>query len=63
MPMTPNEMVKLLETKGFHTVKTKSGHRKMKNDETGRWTIIPMHGGKELDKGTERKILKQAGLI
>ena len=63
MPMTSNEMIKLLEKKGFREISNKSGHRKMKNFKTGNWTVVPMHGGKELNKGIEHKILKQAGLL
>ena len=42
-------------------VKGKSGHQKMKNEDTGRQTVIPMHA-KELSKVREREILEQAGL-
>lgn len=63
MPLKPKEMLKLLKKNGFKEIKGggKGGHQKMFNVETKRTTEIPMHS-KELKKGTEDKILKQAGL-
>lgn len=61
MPMTPKEMVRYLQANGFHENGGKGGHRKMYNPATNRTTEVPMHS-RELGKGLERKILKQAGL-
>ena len=62
MPMTPKEMIKLLEKNGFTYVKSGDGsHRKFKNFETGKVTQVPYHS-KELTKKLESMILKQAGL-
>ena len=62
MPMTPKEMIKLLEENGFDYGKSGSGsHRKFKNFSTGRTTQVPVHS-RELGKGLEQRILKQAGL-
>lgn len=63
MPMTSKEMIKFLEKNGFTWIKSGDGsHRKFKNFETGKVTQVPYHGSKTLPKGTERTILKQAGL-
>ena len=63
MPMTPKEMVKFLLKNGFKKVDGgKGGHLKLKNFATNRTTVVPMHSG-DLDKGTERAILSQAGLL
>jgi predicted RNA binding protein YcfA (HicA-like mRNA interferase family) len=61
MPMTQREMVKLLSKNGFRKVKSqgKGSHVKMTKDGLFRPIEIP-HG--ELPRGTERAILKQAGL-
>lgn len=60
MPMTQDEMVKLLRKKGFEVVKGgKGSHVKMIKPGIKRPIIIP-HG--ELQKCTERGILKEAGL-
>ncbi len=59
--MTPKEMCKLLERNGFEQISQKGSHLKMRHKETGVTTIIPLHS-KELGKGLEQAILKQAGL-
>ncbi|MCL2628206.1 MAG: type II toxin-antitoxin system HicA family toxin [Oscillospiraceae bacterium] len=61
MPMLPKEMIKHLETNGFIFVKSNGSHRKFFNPTTGKTTVIPYHN-KQLKPGTEKAILKQAGL-
>ncbi|MCK8619660.1 type II toxin-antitoxin system HicA family toxin [Apilactobacillus kunkeei] len=62
MPMTAKKMIKLLGKHGFYTKSHNgSSHLKMFNDETKRTVIIPVHA-KELGKGLEKAILKQAGI-
>ncbi|MFD1899256.1 type II toxin-antitoxin system HicA family toxin [Enterococcus termitis] len=61
MPMTPKQMVKLLEQNGFQEMKQRGSHKKMFNPITKATTIVPMHN-KDLGKGLEQNILKQAGL-
>ena len=61
MPLTSKEMIKLLIKNGFEEVSQNGSHVKMKNQETGRTVIVPYHS-KELKKGMEQAILKQAGL-
>lgn len=61
MPMKPREMVALLEKNGFEFVSSNGSHRKYKHKDTGVVVVVPYHA-KELKKGTEESILKQAGL-
>ena len=62
MPMTPKEMVRLLKANGFIEVRQPgTSHLRLKNEKTGKSTTVPMHS-KELGKGLEQEILKQAGL-
>lgn len=61
MPMKPKEMVKLLKKNGFTEISQNGSHVKMRNQENGRQVIVPLHN-KDLKKGTEQAILKQAGL-
>lgn len=61
MPVTSKEMIKLLKNNGFQEVGHNGSHVKLKNPVTGKQTIIPYHT-KELKKGLEQAILKQAGL-
>ena len=61
MPMKPREMIKLLSDNGFVEVSQNGSHRKMYNSTTNKTIIVPMHS-KELKKGTEQAILKEAGI-
>ncbi|MCI8572274.1 MAG: type II toxin-antitoxin system HicA family toxin [Lachnospiraceae bacterium] len=61
MPMTSMEMIKHLKKNGFETVSQNGSHVKMKNSQTGKTVIVPYHS-KDLKKGMEQAILKQAGL-
>lgn len=61
MPMTPKEMIKLLKQNGFQVVSQNGSHVKLRNPQTGRQTTVPYHS-KDLKKGLEKEILKQAGL-
>lgn len=61
MPMTPKEMIKHLKKNGFEEIRQNGSHVVMKNQSTGRTVIVPYHS-KDLKKGLEQAILKQAGL-
>ena len=43
MPMTPREMIKHLKQNGFTEVSQNGSHVKLKNESTGRQTIVPYH--------------------
>ena len=43
MPMTPKEIVRLLEQNGFVFVSSNGSHRKYHNPTTGKTTIVPFH--------------------
>lgn len=66
MPIKPEKMIRLLKKNGFieksrHN-KNGTSHIYFENPETGRHTTVPFHKGRELAKGTQEVILKQAGL-
>lgn len=61
MPMTPKEMIKCLKKNGFEEIGQNGSHKKLYNQETGITVIVPYHS-KDLKKGMEQAILKQAGL-
>ena len=61
MPMTSMEMIKYLKKNGFETVSQNGSHVKMRNSQTGKTVIVPYHS-KNLKKGMEQAILKQAEL-
>lgn len=61
MPMTPKEMVRLLNKHGYIEVSQNGSHKKLYNKTLNKFVIVPYHS-KEFKKGIESSILKQAGL-
>ena len=61
MPLTPKEMIKLLEANGFEEIRQRGSHKFFYNAKSQKRTVVPMHC-KDLKKGLEQKILKDAGL-
>ena len=60
MPMTSQEMIKFLKN-GFEMIGQNGSHIKLRNPSTRKTVIIPYHS-RDLKKGMENAILKQAGL-
>ncbi len=58
---TPKEIIAILLAHGFGLVRTKGSHHIFVNRDSGKRTVVPMHG-KDLKKGTLHGILKQAGI-
>ncbi|MCD0448724.1 type II toxin-antitoxin system HicA family toxin [Actinocorallia sp. API 0066] len=54
-------VVKALEKAGFELVRTKGSHHMM-TGPSGRFTVVPVHRGKDLPPGTLRRIIADAGL-
>ena len=62
MPMTPKEIIRLLKQNGFVYIKSNNGsHQKYRNAEKNITLSVPVHA-KELKKGIEQQLLKEAGL-
>lgn len=60
--MPPKDMIRLLKKNGFVYIKSNNGsHQKYRNMEKNITVSIPMHA-KELKKGIEQQLLKEAGL-
>ena len=61
--MTPDQMSRFLKKNKFQKVKGgKGGHQKFYNPTKNLTTQVPMHK-RDLTKGEEHDILKQAGLL
>lgn len=58
---TPQQVIKILEKKGFVLDRSKGSHRIYFHPETRRKVVVPFHR-KDLPQGTLRDILKQAGI-
>ena len=61
MSMTPKEMANLLLKNGFVKIRQKGSHAMFKNVATNKQVTVPMHA-KDLPKGLESAIKKQAGI-
>ena len=61
MPMTSQEMIRLLLKNGFTLISQNGSHVKLRNADTRKTVIVPYHC-RDIKKGLEQAILKQAGL-
>jgi predicted RNA binding protein YcfA (HicA-like mRNA interferase family) len=59
--VTGREVLKALIGVGFVHVSTKGSHAKVAHPD-GRVAVVPMHGGRDIPRGTLGSILRQAGL-
>lgn len=59
--LTPKELIKILERKGFVLKRVHGSHHYFIHPASGKITVVPMHS-KDLAKGTQYAILKQAGI-
>lgn len=56
------ELIKTLKKLGFVERRTTGSHVIMKNSETNKIIPIPMHGSKDIKRGTLFAIIKQTGI-
>jgi predicted RNA binding protein YcfA (HicA-like mRNA interferase family) len=62
MNLSPKRLIKLLEQNGFVFKRTRGSHHLFHAPDKNITVIIPIHGKKDLRKGTFLAILKQAGI-
>ena len=62
MNLSPSFLIKLLLKNGFIYKRSKGSHQLYHNPTTNVTVIVPVHGGKDMKKGTFLAILKQAGI-
>jgi predicted RNA binding protein YcfA (HicA-like mRNA interferase family) len=62
MNQSPQHLIKLLEKNGFIFKRSKGSHQIFYNTSTRITVIVPVHGSKDVKKGTFLAILKQAGI-
>ena len=55
--LNARELTRILERLGFH-LKRQEGSHMFFEHEDGRTTIIPNHGGEDIDRGLLNKIIK-----
>jgi predicted RNA binding protein YcfA (HicA-like mRNA interferase family) len=62
VPLKVNEIIKIIEADGWYLIATRGSHRQYKHPiKAGRVTVAGKPS-KELPPGTERSILRQAGI-
>ena len=59
--LTPQQVIKVLESRGFVLDRSKGSHRIYFHPETRKRVVVPFHR-KDLPQGTLREILRQAGI-
>lgn len=62
MDYSPKKLISLLEKKGFEFRRITGSHHIYFHRELKRTVVVPMHGNKDIPKGTFMSILKQAGI-
>ena len=60
MPLTCKEMLKLLKKHGWKVERQEGSHYQL--FKNGKRITVPVHSNKDLKKGLEQRILKDAGL-
>ena len=59
--VTARQIIRVLEAIGFERIRQSGSHATFRHPD-GRWTIVSIHPGKTIPRGTLRKILRDAGL-
>ncbi len=62
MNLNPKYLIKILQQHDFILKRSKGSHQLYYNSETNITIIVPVHGGKDMKKGTFLAILKLAGI-
>jgi len=55
-------LIKILEKNGFVFKRAKGSHQVFYNSLVNKTVVVPMHGSKDMPKGTFYAILRQAGI-
>ena len=56
------ELLRILLKDGWYPVSRRGSHVKLKHERKKGMIIFPDHGSREVGKGLEKKILKDAGI-
>jgi len=61
-PVSGKRMCKLLESRGWVHDHTKGSHFYYKRGDPAVFTTVPVHANRDLRTGTQRRIMRDAGL-
>lgn len=62
MNYSAKNLILVLERSGFFFKRANGSHHLYYNPTSGKTVIVPVHGNKDLAKGTFYAIIKQAGI-
>jgi predicted RNA binding protein YcfA (HicA-like mRNA interferase family) len=62
MDYSPKKIISLLEQKGYSLKRITGSHHIYFHKESKKIVVVPVHGNKDIPKGTFMSILKQAGI-
>ena len=61
--LTAQQMIALLEERGWYEARQKGSHKIFKHvEDPFKHTVVPFHKGKGLPPGTQRTIMRDAGI-
>lgn len=61
-PVTGKRMCKLLESRGWRLDRINGAHHIYVHENFPRAAVVPVHGHRDLKTGTQRDIMRAAGL-
>ncbi len=61
-PVSGKRMCRILEDHGWSLARINGAHHVYRHPATGRQTVVPVHGNKDLKPGTQRAIMRDADL-
>ncbi len=61
-PVSGRRMCRILESRGWLLVRVTGSHYVYRHPTSGKQTTVPVHGNKDLTPGTQRSIMRDAGL-
>lgn len=56
------QMCRVLEQRGWTLARINGSHHIYRHADTGRRAVVPVHGNQDLKPGTQRSIMRDAGL-
>ncbi len=62
MNYSAKALIKILLNNGYSYTRSKGSHKVYYNPESNKTVIVPMHGKKDMPKGTFFTVLRQAGV-
>jgi predicted RNA binding protein YcfA (HicA-like mRNA interferase family) len=63
MNYSPKHLIQLLEGKGYQLKRVSGSHHIFFHTELKKTVVVPVHGNKDIPKGTFMSIVKQAGIL